>query len=97
MCEKCTYKTHYSCVCKIVLFLIPSYRRLFSDFISEAEWKDIIAESDPFFQPPHGEQLGLQTVHIFGLSNVLRRPIILLDSLEGIQSLGEHSGRKIYV
>ncbi|XP_014677448.1 PREDICTED: deubiquitinating protein VCIP135-like [Priapulus caudatus] len=68
------------------------YREQFRDFISGAEWSDIIAECDPFFQPPDGEPLGLRTAHIFGLANVLHRPIILLDSLEGMQSLGEHSG-----
>ncbi|KAL2096808.1 hypothetical protein ACEWY4_006015 [Coilia grayii] len=67
------------------------YRTLFSDFIAASEWDDIISECDPLFTPPEGIPLGLRNVHIFGLANVLRRPIVLLDSLSGMRSSGDYS------
>lgn len=68
------------------------YQEIFKDFISDEEWADIIAESAPDFKPPDGQSLGLRNIHIFGLANVLHRPIILLDSLSGMQSKGDYSG-----
>ncbi|KAM8839277.1 LOW QUALITY PROTEIN: deubiquitinating protein VCPIP1 [Synchiropus picturatus] len=67
------------------------YKALFHDFIDSAEWEDIINECDPLFVPPEGVPLGLRNIHIFGLANVLHRPIILLDSLSGMRSSGDYS------
>ena len=71
---------------------IAKYKALFGDFIGEDEWRGIIMESDPDFTPMDGEPLGLRNIHIFGLANLLRRPIILLDSFSGLQSKGDYSG-----
>ena len=71
---------------------IDRYKEMFKDFYEEEEWDKIIAEAAPDFQPKAGEVHGLRNIHVFGLSNVLRRPIILLDSLSGIQSSGDYSG-----
>eukprot|EP00731_Ephydatia_muelleri_P024943 Em0017g26a len=68
------------------------YQEMFKEFYSEEEWPDIIAEADPAYQPTEGQAHGLRNIHIFGLANVLRRPIILLDSLSGMQSSGDYSG-----
>ncbi|XP_061549916.1 deubiquitinating protein VCPIP1 [Phycodurus eques] len=67
------------------------YKALFQDFIDAAEWEDIINECDPLFVPPEGVPLGLRNIHIFGLANVLHRPIVLLDSLSGMRSSGDYS------
>lgn len=70
---------------------LDRYKALFRDFIDAAEWQDIISECDPSFVPPEGVPLGLRNIHIFGLANVLHRPIILLDSLSGMRSSGDYS------
>uniref|UniRef100_A0A4W3GDQ5 Deubiquitinating protein VCPIP1 n=2 Tax=Callorhinchus milii TaxID=7868 RepID=A0A4W3GDQ5_CALMI len=70
---------------------LERYKALFHDFIDAAEWEDIINECDPLFIPPEGVPLGLRNIHIFGLANVLRRPVILLDSLSGMRSCGDYS------
>ncbi|KAK7825073.1 hypothetical protein U0070_014830 [Myodes glareolus] len=70
---------------------LARYQALFHDFIDAAEWEDIINECDPLFVPPEGVPLGLRNIHIFGLANVLHRPIILLDSLSGMRSSGDYS------
>ncbi|XP_072267200.1 deubiquitinating protein VCPIP1 [Pyxicephalus adspersus] len=70
---------------------LDRYKALFHDFIDSAEWEDIISECDPLFVPPEGVPLGLRNIHIFGLANVLHRPIILLDSLSGMRSSGDYS------
>ncbi|MGH0144761.1 UNVERIFIED_CONTAM: hypothetical protein FKN15_005854 [Acipenser sinensis] len=70
---------------------LDRYNALFQDFIDAAEWEDIINECDPLFVPPEGVPLGLRNIHIFGLANVLHRPIILLDSLSGMRSSGDYS------
>ncbi|XP_034411424.1 deubiquitinating protein VCIP135 [Cyclopterus lumpus] len=70
---------------------LDCYKALFQDFIDVAEWEDIINECDPLFIPPEGVPLGLRNIHIFGLANVLHRPIILLDSLSGMRSPGDYS------
>ncbi|XP_028834527.1 deubiquitinating protein VCIP135 [Denticeps clupeoides] len=70
---------------------LDRYKALFQDFIDSAEWEDIINECDPLFTPPEGVPLGLRNIHIFGLANVLHRPIILLDSLSGMRSSGDYS------
>ncbi|XP_071795965.1 deubiquitinating protein VCPIP1-like [Asterias amurensis] len=71
---------------------ITKYKNHFKDFLDSSEWTQIIAESDPDYLPSETEAFGLQNIHIFGLANVLQRPIILLDSLEGLQSSGDYSG-----
>uniref|UniRef100_T1J3E2 Uncharacterized protein n=1 Tax=Strigamia maritima TaxID=126957 RepID=T1J3E2_STRMM len=70
---------------------VEIYMNLFKDFIDASEWSGIIAECDPEFQPIDGELLGLRNIHVFGLANVLHRPIILLDSLSGMQNPGDYS------
>ncbi|XP_061587627.1 deubiquitinating protein VCPIP1 [Cololabis saira] len=70
---------------------LERYKALFQDFIDAAEWEDIINECDPLFVPPEGVPLGLRNIHIFGLANVLHRPIILLDSLSGMSSSGDYA------
>ncbi|CAM4585642.1 deubiquitinating protein VCPIP1 isoform X1 [Lepidochelys kempii] len=70
---------------------LSRYKALFHDFIDAVEWEDIINECDPLFVPPEGVPLGLRNIHIFGLANVLHRPIILLDSLSGMRSSGDYS------
>lgn len=71
---------------------LHKYKGLFRDFIHDEEWKDIISEADPYFEPPDGEGLGLRNIHLFGLANVLHRPIILLDNVSGMQSSGDYTG-----
>ncbi|XP_035490011.1 deubiquitinating protein VCPIP1 [Scophthalmus maximus] len=70
---------------------LDRYKVLFQDFIDAVEWEDIINECDPLFIPPEGVPLGLRNIHIFGLANVLHRPIVLLDSLSGMRSSGDYS------
>ncbi|XP_052065392.1 deubiquitinating protein VCPIP1-like [Mytilus californianus] len=70
---------------------LDRYKDLFKDFVDRDEWNDIIQECHPEFCPRDGEPLGLRNIHVFGLANVLRRPIILLDSIEGMQSSGDYS------
>ena len=55
---------------------------------------EIIAECDPMYAPADGEMMGLRNIHIYGLANVLKRPIILLDSMSGITNVGDYSGKK---
>lgn len=71
---------------------IERYKEIFKEFYEEEEWEKIIAEAAPDFQPREGEVHGLRNIHVFGLANVLRRPIVLLDSLSGIKSSGDYSG-----
>lgn len=71
---------------------LAQYKELFKEFYEEGEWEKIIAEAAPDFQPREGEVHGLCNIHVFGLANVLRRPVVLLDSLSGIQSSGDYSG-----
>ena len=71
---------------------LDKYQATLKEFVDEDEWKDIRDECDPDFVPADGEQLGLRNIHIFGLANVLCRPIILLDSQSGLQSSADYSG-----
>ena len=72
---------------------LPKYKELFKDFIDDNEWRDIIVESDPNYRPVlEEESMGLRNIHIFVLANVLHRPIVLLDSLAGMQSSADYSG-----
>ncbi|GFS24096.1 deubiquitinating protein VCIP135-like [Elysia marginata] len=70
---------------------LQKYKMQFKDFVDESEWALIINECDPDFVPSGLEPTGLRNIHIFGLANVLRRPIVLLDCLEGIRSSGDYS------
>lgn len=74
---------------------LGAYKEHFKDFIDIDEWESIINESHPDFLPSNGEPLGLRNIHVFGLANVLKRPIILLDSISGMKSKGEYSGTSI--
>ena len=67
------------------------------DFIDTDEWSLIIKECEPDFVPSGTEATGLRNIHIFGLANVLHRPIILLDSIAGMQSSGDYSGIPLYI
>lgn len=71
---------------------LQRYQNLFKDFYSSEEWEGLVAEAGPDWKPPDGQTLGLCNIHVYGLANVLRRPIILLDSLMGMQSSGDYSG-----
>ena len=71
---------------------LATYQSLFADFIERSEWSEIIAECDPDYMPLNGESHGLRNIHIFALANILHRPIILLDSISGMQSSGDYSG-----
>ena len=71
---------------------LDKYKEMFKDFYADEDWPDFIKEAAPEFQPTDGQEFGLRNIHIFGLANVLRRPIILLDSLLGMQSSGDYSG-----
>lgn len=75
---------------------LDKYKMLFQDFVDSDEWEDIISECDPDFVPPYGEPLGLRNIHVFGLANVLKRPIILLDSRTGMQQFGDYSGKSYF-
>lgn len=72
---------------------LTRYKSLFENFVDKDEWSDIIDECDPNFIPKDHEPAGLRNIHIFGLANVLHRPIILLDNLSGMQSSGDYSGK----
>lgn len=67
------------------------YKNLLSDFFEDSDWDSIIKEADPNYLPATGEVFGLRNIHVFGLANVLHRPILLLDSLEGMQSKGDYA------
>ena len=75
---------------------ITRYRQLFREFIDADEWQTIIDECDPDYVPQDGESVGMRNIHIFGLANVLRRPIILVDSITGIQSLADYTGKGFF-
>ena len=71
---------------------LPRYKSMLSAFVADAEWDKIIAEAHPDYTPPDGETKGLGNVHIFALANVLRRPIVLLDTPEVMKSSNGYSG-----
>ncbi|CAG5091723.1 Oidioi.mRNA.OKI2018_I69.PAR.g13214.t1.cds [Oikopleura dioica] len=66
------------------------YRRLMVNYVEDSEWPVIIDEADPCYLSG-GATLGLRNIHVFALANVLRRPIILLDSQNGMGSVGDYS------
>ena len=69
-------------------------KELLQGFINASEWDGIIEECDPDYVPDEwkGEILGLRNIHVFGLANILKRPIILLDSAAGMNCSGDYSG-----
>lgn len=69
-------------------------KELLQGFIDASEWDCIIEECDPDYVPDewNGEILGLRNIHVFGLANILKRPIILLDSAAGMNCSGDYSG-----
>ncbi|PNF31414.1 Deubiquitinating protein VCIP135 [Cryptotermes secundus] len=70
-----------------------TYKELLQDFINASEWDLIIEECDPDYVPEEakGEILGLRNIHVFGLANIVKRPIILLDSAAGMNCSGDYS------
>ena len=57
----------------------------------EHEWDAIIQEASPDYAPPDDQTSGLRNIHIFALSNILRRPIILLDKMTHISNAGDYA------
>jgi len=53
---------------------------MFRDFHDEADFQSIIKEADPDAATGTDFTAGLGNIHIFALSNILKRPIMLLDS-----------------
>ena len=74
---------------------LDKYKALFVDFVDADEWSEIISECDPSHIPRDFDQLGLRNIHIFALANVLRRPIVLLDSVSGMTSSGDYTGNML--
>ena len=65
-----------------VILSCPSFnipQKFLSNFIEDSEWPLIIDEADPYYLSD-GATLGLRNVHVFALSNVLKRPILLLGT-----------------
>ena len=52
---------------------------MFRDFHDEADFQSIIEEADPDAVTGIDFTAGLGNIHIFALSNILKRPIMLLD------------------
>lgn len=71
---------------------LDQYKLLCRDFIDESDWPNIIKEAAPDYAPEDDQPLGLTNIHLFGLANVLKRPIILLDEMTGLQSSGDYAG-----
>lgn len=69
------------------------YKEMLQGFINASEWDVIIEECDPDYVPDEskGEILGLRNIHVFGLANILKRPIILLDCAAGMICSGDYS------
>ena len=53
---------------------------MFRDFHDEEDFQIIIQEADPDAATGNDFNAGLGNIHIFALSNILKRPIMLLDS-----------------
>ena len=71
-------------------FINPSYKELLGAYITEAEWPLIVEEADPYYLSD-GATLGLRNVHVFALANIVKRPIILLDSPDCMDNAGDFS------
>ncbi|XP_039255607.2 deubiquitinating protein VCPIP1-like [Styela clava] len=70
---------------------LQTYQIMFQDFIDKNDWRMIIEEADPYHTSPEGFNIGLGNIHIFALANVLKRPIVLLDSLEGMKNVADYT------
>ena len=57
------------------------YKEHLNSFYPNEEIDQFIMETHPNYQPPDEKQFGFTLVHIFVLSHVLRRPIILFDAM----------------
>ena len=72
------------------------YEAVYAGFVDSSgdEWDKIIAEAHPDYRPPLDslDGHGLCVIHIFALANVLRRPIFLLDGMDGMRSKCEYTG-----
>ncbi|XP_014261663.1 deubiquitinating protein VCIP135-like isoform X2 [Cimex lectularius] len=70
---------------------LEKYKSLLGNFINNSEWPCIIDECEPDYKPGDGSMVGLRNIHVFGLANLLRRPIILLDSLAGMNASADYA------
>ncbi|BET02542.1 valosin containing protein (p97) p47 complex interacting protein 1 [Nesidiocoris tenuis] len=71
---------------------LEKYKSLLGSFINNSEWPTIIDECEPDYRPGDGSMIGLRNIHVFGLANLLRRPIILLDSMAGMKASADYAG-----
>jgi len=69
---------------------LTKYQQLLGAYITECEWPLIVEEADPYYLSD-GATLGLRNVHVFALANILKRPIILLDSPDCMDNAGDFS------
>merc|ERR1711962_602075 len=69
---------------------LTKYQQLLGAYITECEWPLIVEEADPYYLSD-GAPLGLRNVHVFALANILKRPIILLDSPDCMDNAGDFS------
>ena len=83
---RCNLKHHFEKNLEI-------YSEMFSNFMEKSEWRRIIAECEPDYSPLDSEQVGMTNFHLFGLANVLHRPIILLDAMSEMHKSGDYSGK----
>ncbi|CAH1389098.1 unnamed protein product [Nezara viridula] len=70
---------------------LEKYKSVLGSWISNQEWGNIIEECDPTYSPPDGSMVGLRNIHVFGLANLLRRPIILIDCLQGMKASADYA------
>lgn len=63
---------------------------MFGDFHDEDEWTIIIQEANVYNSTENFAR-GLGNIHTFALSNILKRPIILLDAMKGIENFADYS------
>ncbi|XP_078481111.1 deubiquitinating protein VCPIP1-like [Ciona intestinalis] len=70
---------------------LEQYKIMFKEFHDDTEWDGIIEEADPYCTAG-GVAAGLGNIHIFALSNILKRPIMLLDSMKNLQNAGDYTG-----
>lgn len=77
--------------------MLDTYTSLFAEFVEKTEWRRVIEESDPDYLPPSTSLLGMTNLHLFGLANILHRPIILLDALSEMSKKGDYSGLSLFI
>ncbi|KAL1130743.1 hypothetical protein AAG570_011984 [Ranatra chinensis] len=70
---------------------IEKYKALLGSFINSSEWPCIIEECEPDYKPSDGSMVGLRNIHIFGLANLLRRPILLIDCMAGMKASADYA------